>query len=173
MKFHHRNSGGVDKVTKSNGEYVATKEAILDIMRQAHIETGHGGEKKSQNKLSEKYANIPLLLIGQYISHFEGHRQERATGVLVRHLSVNDSNERGQVDLVDMQTMKERSYHFIMHYMEYLTKFHIICPLKSKTAAEVTHELLLIFLDIGAPHILQSDNGREFTAQVIHKLATI
>ena len=28
------------------------------------------------------------------------------------------------------------------------------------------HELLFIFLDFGAPYVLQSDNGREFTAQV-------
>ena len=31
----------------------------------------------------------------------------------------------------------------------------------------LAHELLFIFLDFGAPHVLQSDNGREFTAQVI------
>ncbi|XP_068209138.1 uncharacterized protein [Palaemon carinicauda] len=57
--------------------------------------------------------------------------------------------------------------------MEYLTKFHVIRPLKSKTAAEVTNEFLFIFMDIGAPHILQSDNGREFTAEVIQELATL
>ena len=37
----------------------------------------------------------------------------------------------------------------------------------------LAHELLCIFLDFGAPHVLQSDNGREFTAQVITELSSL
>ena len=40
-------------------------------------------------------------------------------------------------------------------------------------AAEVAYTLLDIFLTFGAPHILQSDNGREFTAGVIRELASL
>ena len=72
-----------------------------------------------------------------------------------------------------MQTNKDGNYRFILHYIEYLTKFHVIRPLQRKTATEVANQLLLIFLDFGAPHILQSDNGREFTGQVIHELSTL
>ena len=86
---------------------------------------------------------------------------------------MKDLNERGQVDLVDMQTNKDGNYRFILHYIEYLTKFHVIRPLQRITATEVANQLLLIFLDFGAPHILQSDNGREFTGQVIHELSTL
>ena len=72
-----------------------------------------------------------------------------------------------------MQTNKDGNYRFILHYIEYLTKFHVIRPLQRKTATEVANQLLLIFLDFSAPHILQSDNGREFTGQVIHELSTL
>jgi hypothetical protein len=44
------------------------------------------------------------------------------------------------------------------------------CPLTSKLAAEVGFQLLDIFLLFGAPHILQSDNGCEFTANIIKEL---
>ena len=44
-------------------------------------------------------------------------------------------------------------------------------PLKTKTADEVAYQLLDIFTIIGAPAILQSDNGREFVAKVIEELA--
>jgi transposase InsO family protein len=57
-----------------------------------------------------------------------------------------------------------------MHYQDHLTKFSILRPLKSKRAAEVAYQLTDIFLLLGAPHILQSDNGREFTANIITEL---
>ena len=66
------------------------------------------------------------------------------------------------MDLIDLQAIKNGSYHYIMHYVEYLTKCNFLQPLKSKTASEISHELLIILLDIGAPHVLQSDNGCEF-----------
>ena len=45
-----------------------------------------------------------------------------------------------------------------MHYQDHFTKFSVLRPLKSKRAAEVAYNLLDIFLLLGAPHILQSDN---------------
>jgi hypothetical protein len=48
-----------------------------------------------------------------------------------------------------------------LHYEDHLTKFAVLRPLTSKLAAEVGFQLLDIFLLFGAPHILQSDNGRE------------
>ena len=57
-----------------------------------------------------------------------------------------------------------------MHYQDHLAKVSILRPLKSKRAAEVAHQLTDIFLVLGAPHILQSDNSREFTANIITEL---
>jgi hypothetical protein len=57
-----------------------------------------------------------------------------------------------------------------MVYHDHLTKFVVIRPLTSKRAAEVAYQLMDIFLLFGASHILQSDNGSEFTAQIISDL---
>ena len=70
-----------------------------------------------------------------------------------------------------MQSMKDGSFAFILHYQEHLSKFHLLRPLQTKSAVDVARDLLLIFLDFGAPRVLQSDNGREFTANVIEELA--
>ncbi|XP_068242401.1 KRAB-A domain-containing protein 2-like [Palaemon carinicauda] len=127
-------------VKEKNGKYMATKKSVEGIIQQAHINTGHGGEKKTCKEVCEQYGNIPRSIVSLYIMHYERSvekccRKEMAAGVVVRTLSVRDLNERGQVDLVVMQTMKDGSYRFILHYMEYLTKFHVIRPLKSETAA--------------------------------------
>src|SRR5277367_5950751 len=57
-----------------------------------------------------------------------------------------------------------------MVYQDHLTKFCVLRAMSSKRAAEVAFNLVDIFLLIGAPHILQSDNRSEFTASVITEL---
>jgi hypothetical protein len=64
-------------------------------------------------------------------------------------------------------------YVLVPYSQDHLTKFCVLRPLSSKRAAEVAWNLVDIFLLIGAPHILQSDNGREFTATVVSELKEI
>jgi transposase InsO family protein len=137
---------------------------------------GHAGEKKTHAKLRDTYDNIPIMAVRACIAECERcqekrKRKETVSGTVVRPILVSDLNQRGQVDLVDMQSMKDGSFAFIMHYQEHLSKYHLLRPLQNKTAAEVARELLFIFLDFGAPRVLQSDNGREFTAKIIEELA--
>ncbi|CAG8624201.1 41192_t:CDS:2, partial [Gigaspora margarita] len=47
------------------------------------------------------------------------------------------------------------------------------CPLYTKEVAEVVIFLLSVFTVFGSPHILQSNNGREFTAQIIYELLSL
>ena len=92
------------------------------------------------------------------------------TKLVVRPITSTDFNCRGQVDLIDYQSCPDGEYKWVMHYQDHFTKFSVLRPLKSKRAAEVAYQLTDIFLLFGAPHILQSDNGREFTANVITEL---
>lgn len=57
-----------------------------------------------------------------------------------------------------------------MVYQDHLRKYCILRPLSTKRAAEVAYQLMDIFLLFGAPQILQSDNGSEFTVAVISEL---
>ena len=57
-----------------------------------------------------------------------------------------------------------------MVYQDHLKNFCVLRPLTSKRAAEVEFQLIDIFLLFGAPCVLQSDNGSEFTAHVITEL---
>ena len=69
-----------------------------------------------------------------------------------------------------MQSMAKAQYKWIMNYQDHLTKFCVLRLLTSKRASEVAYQLLDIFLLLGAPAILQSDNGAEFTANIITEL---
>ena len=72
---------------------------------------------------------------------------------------------RGQVDLIDFQTMPDGEFKFLMNYIDHGNKLAFSTPLKSKKASAVAYALYEIFCFIGPPAILQADNGREFSNQ--------
>ncbi|KRY04455.1 KRAB-A domain-containing protein 2, partial [Trichinella britovi] len=59
-----------------------------------------------------------------------------------------------------------------MTYLNHFMEFCILSPLMLKQAEEVASKLLKIFLTFGAPSILQSDNGQEFSNAIIAELKT-
>jgi hypothetical protein len=72
-------------------------------------------------------------------------RKVASKGLVVKSLLSKDLNCRGQVDLVDMQSLPDGDYTFIMHYQDHPTKFSVLKALTSKRAAEVGYQLLDIF----------------------------
>ena len=58
-------------------------------------------------------------------------------------------------------------YRYLMVYLNHFTKKINLTPLKSKTVEEVTEALLDIFCESGPSHILHSDNGKEFSNQLL------
>ncbi|GFU16239.1 SCAN domain-containing protein 3 [Trichonephila clavipes] len=94
-------------------------------------------------------------------------------GIVVCSIVSRDFNYRGQVDLVELQSIPDRNYKWLLHYQDHTTKFSFLRPLTSKRAIEVALEQLKIFLEVGCIRILQSDNDRELTAAVIQKLKNL
>ena len=82
-----------------------------------------------------------------------------------------DFLDRVQVDLIDMRHSPDNEYHYIGHFMDHFSKFHVLFPLKRKTAEEVSYmiqERVLAYL--GPPKIFHSDNGREFINSLIRSM---
>ena len=178
-KYELLNCGDTQKLIRKrkdeNSEpvYFVFIEETFSILKRAHILTGHGGRDKMIKNLSQKYANITQESINLFkagcIECQKKKRRPTTKGTVVRPILTKEFGTRSQVDLIDMQSMKGR-FSWIMVYQDHLTKFIVLRPLTSKRAAEVAYQLLDIFLLFGAPQILQSDNGSEFTAQVIEEL---
>ena len=77
------------------------------------------------------------------------------------------------MDLIDFSTTFPENnlpYKWLLVYQDHFTKFVRLCPLKTKSAEEVACTLMDIFLDMGAPLILQSDNGRELKNDLLFHL---
>ncbi|XP_031334186.1 KRAB-A domain-containing protein 2-like [Photinus pyralis] len=162
--------GAEDKI-----EYVVAYEELYEKLDDVHTnKTGHGGRIKMEAALRMKYS-IPRPAIELFISCCEpcNEKKQGRKKIVVRPIVSKDFNERGQVDLIDFQSMPDSKFKWIMNYQDHSTKFIFLRALESKRAEEVAKELLSIFLLIGAPKILQSDNGREFVNRIITDLKTM
>jgi hypothetical protein len=145
-------------------------EETFDVIKRAHIATGHGGRDQMVKELGKKNDNVTRDSIELFKSMCIDCQRKRVRpmtkGVVVRPILSKEFSARGQVDLIDMQSLPHDSFKWIMVTI----KCNVIRPLTSTRAAEVAYQLMDIFLLFGAPHILQSDNGSEFTAQIISDL---
>ena len=117
-------------------------------------------------------ANVTKETIQLYVDMCETcalKKRKVRKSLMVKPIISNPMNSRCQVDLIDLQT-PGGDYKFILNYQDHLTKFVVLRPLKSKRAAEVAYHVLDIFCLFGSPHILQSDNGREFANEIVKEL---
>ena len=154
-------------------KYMVTKEDLFEILLEAHISVGHGGMKKMRQCVNEKYCNVSEKMVGVFLSNCETCQRKKVKpnkGLVVKPLCSSGLSSRGQVDLVNMESQPDRGYVNIMNYQDHFTKFNVLRPLKSRSASEVAYNLIDIFTFMGAPCILQSDNGREFAAKVVYEL---
>jgi hypothetical protein len=175
-KYEILQCGDVEKLIrrrKSNDDpiqYYVHIEETFDVIKRAHIATGHGGRDQMVKELGKKNANVTRDSIELFKSMCIDCQRKRVRpmtkGVVVRPILSKEFSARGQVDLIDMQSLPHDSFKWIMVTI----KCNVIRPLTSTRAAEVAYQLMDIFLLFGAPHILQSDNGSEFTAQIISDL---
>ena len=83
--------------------------------------------------------------------------------------------DRIQIDLIEMHGPKSplcvqanHNYHLVLSVIDCFSKYCWLVPLCSKTAVEVVKALCSIFIQFGCPNIIQSDNGKEFVANIVH-----
>ena len=77
------------------------------------------------------------------------------------------------MDLIDFKIRNDGDFKYILHVRDHFSRYFWAKPITSKSATEVVGCLFEIFTEIGPPIILQSDNSKEFTADVILNLMTL
>ncbi|XP_076647770.1 uncharacterized protein LOC143356181 [Halictus rubicundus] len=77
---------------------------------------------------------------------------------------------RGQVDVMDMPVKLTSNYKYFFVYEDQVSKFVVLKGLHENTAREVAMKLLDVLAIIGAPQVIQSNNGRKFAEQVVQEL---
>ena len=170
-KFKLRSIDGDDDIVlnRHNNNIIIPLERIYSNIDAAHVACGHGGEKRTYYELKNhrNVANITSEQIRAFISLCETCQKKNNRRKRKKSCSSIISSrfgERGQVDLIDLTMNRtDDGYSYILNYQDHLTKYLMLKPLKAKTPERVNEALLEIFTTIGAPEILQCDNGTEFS----------
>jgi hypothetical protein len=90
-----------------------------------------------------------------------------------RSLSIPTIFHRVAMDLTLGLPITERGHNGILVISEYLSKFPVAYPIKSKTASEIASHLWHFMCLFGPPQELLSDQGREFVNSVVAALSTL
>jgi hypothetical protein len=123
--------------------------------------------------MQRQYFGVTRGFVQEFCSHCPvcQLKQAQTTRPPLQPIIETDFLNRIQVDLIDMRHNPDGEFNYIGHFMDHFSKFHILFPLRKKTAEEVSYmleERVLAYL--GPPKIFHSDNGREFVNNLIHAM---
>ncbi|XP_030010460.1 KRAB-A domain-containing protein 2-like [Sphaeramia orbicularis] len=151
---------------------VVTKEDIFDTIKCCHSRVGHSRRDKTWDEIKSNYSWVRHDLVQLYLRTC----RECSTRVPLKKppagrpiISLGFMTCM-RIDLIDMTSRPDHDYKWILHMRDHFTKFSWTHPLTSKRASGVAEKLMQTFCLFGSPHILQSDNGKEFVAGVINQL---
>ena len=109
---------------------------LFDAIFEAHTSTGHAATTRTHKNATEKYANIPESICAVFCSLcpicVRGKMNLARKATLVPIVS-KTFNDRGQLDLIDMQSTPDGPYCWILHYQDHLTKFSYLRALRKKS----------------------------------------
>jgi len=109
-----------DADAEANTLYFTHMDDMYDIVKRAHLSTGHGGRDKMLKTLSQKYANITSDVVELYKSLcaecLKKRKRRAVKGVVVKPILTKDFGSRAQIDLIDMQSMQVNNFKWIMVY---------------------------------------------------------
>lgn len=154
---------------------VCVKENLYDVLTKIHNDLAHPGMRAFWTEVSSRYWGIPQAITESYIKQCAlcSTHKPKIKQSSSRPIVSTNFLSRVQVDLTYMGNTPDQGYKWICHMRDHFTRFSWTSPLKSKSSVEVAKVLYNVFMVFGAPLILQSDNGAEFTSSIIKELMSM
>jgi hypothetical protein len=152
---------------------VPTFEEIFDILKYHHEKLCHTKDfSKNKNELDKLWYCIPESCIKIFLHLctlcFSGSNPTKSSKMNPLKLIHSPRvGHRAQIDLIGMSSQAWGEYNHILRYVDHLSGFSHVAPLKSKDVEPIGFKLLKIFSSCIIPEILSSDNGSEFLGDCI------
>lgn len=147
---------------------------IITLIDQGHSEKLHVGVRMTYQHLAATLTSIPRKVVQAFVARcvtcLKKASKKKKTKPVIQGIFSSRFNERTQMDLYDMQQTPggpNKNYRYVFHYVDHFTKFSILRAIKDKTMVAICRCLEDIWSLMGAPDLLQSDNGTEFKNQMV------
>jgi hypothetical protein len=88
----------------------------------------------------------------------------------IKNIVTKGFGVRGQVDLINFQSMPHGEFKFLLNYIDHGIKKLTSTPLVVKHVLSMAVALQAIFTEQGPPNILQADNGGKFSGSTTNYL---
>ena len=158
---------------------VVHEENAYDAILDCHETVGHKKVAATKNEATKLYWNITEELCKLFVktcpecSH-EPPPVKKMIGAK-NPIYSGQFRDRFQADLIDYRSNPKRNSHgvemkWLLVLKDHFTKYTMLRPLPKKEAKMVAEELAYMFAAIGYPLVFQTDNGSEFTADVVLKM---
>ena len=111
-------------------------EVLFEAIYEAHIKAGHAASSRTHKTTLEKYCNIPESICAAHYSLCPicvRNKINLARKTTLVPIVSKTFNDRGQLDLIDMQSAVDGPFNWIMHYQDHLTKFSYLRALRQKS----------------------------------------
>ena len=109
---------------------------LFQALFDAHVGTGHAATERTYKTVCMRYCNVSREMVKTFYSlcptcvltKMKPARKANQEPILSKTF-----NDRGQIDLIDMQSIKDGPFNWILHYQDHLTKFTYLRPLRKKS----------------------------------------
>jgi len=145
---------------------VTYMERVFVDLKKAHGDD-HCKGTTILGRMNDHYANVGMNVTKIFTSTCpvcikRDNRKKPVAGI--KPIVTRGMGVRGQVDLIDYQSIPNGDFKDLLNYIDHGVKFLFSIPRKRKRASCIAVALLEIFTVLGPPMILQSDNGCEFNS---------
>jgi hypothetical protein len=147
---------------------VCSLENLFSTLYRGHVENAaHSGSEKLYKLVGTKYdASITIQVCRAFCKLCPkchgGTASKKKPVAGANPIRTSGFNERQQVDLIDLRSAADGPYNWLLVYQDHGLKFCTLRPLPDKSMMSVMYALYCIWTEIGAPVIIQADNGKEF-----------
>ena len=112
-------------------------DELFDLILESHKEIEHGKSEKTWVHASKKYTNISKEMCKMFCLTcprcVNSKHKTPGRKVELNPILSNTLNDRGQMDLIDMQATPDGEFKWILHYQDNLTKFSYLRALRQKS----------------------------------------
>jgi len=163
-------------------QIVPAMERRLQIIRQYHADAfggGHLGRLKTFSKLRQHYWWPTYRRdVTNYIRSCEACQRVKASSAkrpgLLKPISVSEPWEILCTDIVGPFPVTPDGHRYILCVTDYLTSWVEAFPIRDITASTIANKLVRsVFTRYGAPRYLLSDQGSQFTSELLHLVCNV